>query len=143
MNELGTGPKSFRKCMNKVGTGSEFETHLVRFGTILDRISVPVPILFTPYSGNFESWRLWNHPSRDLRSRCPPNLGGHLPIPLSRQLSTWHRKQPIADCNQPGAKRFAVLPAGELPQYLAVTSPDYDDRPLMEPNLARYERIAE
>ncbi len=38
---------------------------------------------------------------------------------------------------------FAVMPAAELPQYLAVTSPDYDDRPAMEPNLSRYELAAE
>jgi hypothetical protein len=38
---------------------------------------------------------------------------------------------------------FAVLPAAELPQYLAVTSPDHDDRPDMEPNLSRYELAAE
>jgi hypothetical protein len=37
---------------------------------------------------------------------------------------------------------FAALPAAELPAYLAVTTPDYDDRPAMEPNLSRYERVA-
>lgn len=38
---------------------------------------------------------------------------------------------------------FSTLPAAELPQYVAVTSPDYDDRPAMEPNLSRYELAAE
>lgn len=37
---------------------------------------------------------------------------------------------------------FATLPPAELPQYVAVTAPDYDDRPAMEPNLSRYERVA-
>jgi hypothetical protein len=41
------------------------------------------------------------------------------------------------------ARLFAALPAAELPRYLAVTSPDYDDRPAMEPNLSRYELAAE
>jgi hypothetical protein len=40
------------------------------------------------------------------------------------------------------AKLFAVLPTADLPQYLAVTCPDYDDRPAMEPNLSRYELAA-
>ena len=40
------------------------------------------------------------------------------------------------------ADLFAVLPIGELPRYMAVTSPDYDDRPAMEPNLSRYELAA-
>jgi hypothetical protein len=38
---------------------------------------------------------------------------------------------------------FASLPAGDLPPYVAVTSPDYDDRPAMEPNLSRYELAAD
>ena len=40
------------------------------------------------------------------------------------------------------AELFAVLPPADLPQYLAVTSPDYDDRPAMQPNLSRYELAA-
>jgi hypothetical protein len=39
-------------------------------------------------------------------------------------------------------KLFATLPAAELPEYLAVTTPDYDDRPRLEPNLSRYELAA-
>ncbi|HEX4049241.1 MAG TPA: hypothetical protein VH309_15445, partial [Elusimicrobiota bacterium] len=38
---------------------------------------------------------------------------------------------------------FATLPASQLPEYVAVTSPDYDDRPAMEPALSRYELAAE
>lgn len=41
------------------------------------------------------------------------------------------------------ARLFASLPPAELPAYVAVTSPDYDDRPAMEPNLSRYELAAE
>lgn len=37
---------------------------------------------------------------------------------------------------------FAALPPARLPRWLAVTSPDYDDRPAMEPNLSRYELAA-
>ncbi len=37
---------------------------------------------------------------------------------------------------------FAGLPPEELPGYLVVTVPDYDDRPFLEPNLERYERVA-
>ncbi|MFA6318240.1 MAG: glycosyltransferase family 39 protein [Elusimicrobiota bacterium] len=37
---------------------------------------------------------------------------------------------------------FKDLPPRELPDYMVVTIPDYDDRPGMEPNLARYERVA-
>jgi hypothetical protein len=40
------------------------------------------------------------------------------------------------------AALFSTLPAADLPEYLAVTSPDYDDRPSMEPNLSRYELAA-
>ena len=40
------------------------------------------------------------------------------------------------------AELFAALPPAELPLYLAVTSPDYDDRPAMAPNLSRYELAA-
>lgn len=41
------------------------------------------------------------------------------------------------------ARLFAALPAPDLPPYMVVTSPDYDDRPAMEPNLSRYELAAE
>lgn len=41
------------------------------------------------------------------------------------------------------APLFAALPPAELPEYVATTSPDYDDRPAMEPNLSRYELAAE
>lgn len=37
---------------------------------------------------------------------------------------------------------FAGLRPEELPGYLVVTVPDYDDRPFLEPNLGRYERVA-
>jgi hypothetical protein len=40
------------------------------------------------------------------------------------------------------ADLFAVLPPAELPSYLAVTSPDYDERPALQPNLSRYVRAA-
>jgi len=40
------------------------------------------------------------------------------------------------------AAYFSALPPAELPAYVAVTSPDYDDRPAMEPNLSRYELAA-
>lgn len=39
-------------------------------------------------------------------------------------------------------KLFGELPAAQLPQYLSVTTPIYDDRPTMQPNLSRYERLA-
>ncbi|MFI5360583.1 MAG: hypothetical protein ACHQ49_01335 [Elusimicrobiota bacterium] len=38
---------------------------------------------------------------------------------------------------------FAGLPAAALPEYLAVTSPNYDERPFMQPALSRYELAAE
>ena len=38
---------------------------------------------------------------------------------------------------------FAALPVAELPEYVATTSPDHDDRPFMEPNLSRYDLAAE
>jgi len=41
------------------------------------------------------------------------------------------------------AHLFATLPPASLPPYAVVTSPDYDDRPGMEPNLSRYELAAE
>lgn len=37
---------------------------------------------------------------------------------------------------------FPGLPVPQLPRYLAVTTPIRDDRPDMEPNLSRYERVA-
>jgi hypothetical protein len=39
-------------------------------------------------------------------------------------------------------KVFAALTEAERPRYLAVTSPDYDDRPALEPGLSRYYEIA-
>lgn len=36
----------------------------------------------------------------------------------------------------------ASLPAGKLPRWLALTIPDYDDRPALAGVLARYERVA-
>ena len=36
----------------------------------------------------------------------------------------------------------STLPEKSMPAYLALTIPDYDDRPLLGPMLARYERVA-
>ncbi len=36
---------------------------------------------------------------------------------------------------------FGNLPAAQLPEFLAVVAPDYDDRPLLEPNLSRYASV--
>ena len=36
---------------------------------------------------------------------------------------------------------FGDLPVSELPEYLALTMPDFDDRPGAQPNLSRYELL--
>ncbi len=40
------------------------------------------------------------------------------------------------------SRLFGTLPGPELPRYLVLTMPDYDDRPALNPNLSRYERVA-
>jgi hypothetical protein len=40
------------------------------------------------------------------------------------------------------AALFASLPPSALPDYVVTISPDYDDRPALEPNLSRYELAA-
>jgi hypothetical protein len=38
-------------------------------------------------------------------------------------------------------KTFTLLPEEQLPEYFVVTSPDYDDRPRLEPSLSQYYRV--
>ncbi len=61
-----------------------------------------------------------------------------LPQPSNAPYFKYHRY----DLHFIEPRLFGGLPPAQLPRYMAVTLPIHDDRPKMEPNLSRYERIA-
>jgi hypothetical protein len=61
-----------------------------------------------------------------------------LPQPSNAPYFHYHRY----DLRFIEPRLFGALPVPQLPEYLAVTVPIHDDRPDMQPNLSRYERVA-